>query len=162
MLRRPNTWNMKARTVLGSIIVAIAAVPAIGVAAPAPSPGARIISIQLAGHGLTNAELGQLRGGAAVPYATWLNAAAVQAEGTAGQARAAATAYEAAYAATVHPPAVAANRAQLASLIATNILGLNAPAISSTEAQYAKMWAQDVAAMIGYQAGAAATAAGRP
>jgi PPE family len=46
-----------------------------------------------------------------------------------------------------HPTAVSANRAQLAALIARNFLGQNAPAIASTEAHYAEMWAQDVAAM---------------
>jgi hypothetical protein len=47
----------------------------------------------------------------------------------------------------VHPSAVAANRATLAALVATNLLGQNAPAIASAEAQYAEMWARDVAAM---------------
>jgi PPE-repeat protein len=56
------------------------------------------------------------------------------------------------------PSVTAANRAQLASLIATNLLGQNAPAIVATEAQYAEMWAQDVTALaegagINYQFG---------
>jgi PPE-repeat protein len=55
-------------------------------------------------------------------------------------------------AATLPPTAVAANRAQLATLIATNLLGHNAPAIAATEAQYAEMWAHDAAAMFGYPA----------
>ena len=38
-------------------------------------------------------------------------------------------------------PVIAANRAQLAALVATNILGQNAPAIAATEAQYGQMWA---------------------
>ncbi|HEY5384548.1 MAG TPA: PPE domain-containing protein [Acidimicrobiales bacterium] len=46
-----------------------------------------------------------------------------------------------------HPSAVTANRVTLAALVATNILGQNAPAVASTEAHYAEMWAQDVAAM---------------
>jgi PPE-repeat protein len=46
-----------------------------------------------------------------------------------------------------HPGQVAANRATLAALVATNLLGQNAPAIASTEAHYAEMWAQDVQAM---------------
>jgi hypothetical protein len=46
------------------------------------------------------------------------------------------------------PPSVtAANRAQLASLITTNLFGQNAPAIAATEAHYAEMWAQDVTAL---------------
>jgi PPE-repeat protein len=48
---------------------------------------------------------------------------------------------------TVPPAMIAANRAQLMSLIATNILGQNTPAIAATEAHYGEMWAQDVTAM---------------
>lgn len=95
---------------------------------------------------------------AAAPYAAWMSATAIQAEQTANQARAAVVAYEAAFLATVPPPVIAANRAQLMALIATNFLGQNTPAIMATEAQYAEMWAQDAAAMYGY-AGASATAA---
>ncbi len=94
----------------------------------------------------------------AVPYVGWLSAAAGQAELSAGQARAAATAFEAALTATVHPAAVAANRVSLVSLVATNFFGLNAPAIAATEFDYVEMWAQDVAAMMGYHAGAASVA----
>jgi PPE-repeat protein len=57
----------------------------------------------------------------------------------------------------VPPPIIAANRALLMSLIATNFLGQNTPAIAATEAHYAEMWAQDAAAMFGY-AGSSATA----
>jgi PPE-repeat protein len=92
---------------------------------------------------------------AAAPYAAWLGTTAEQAEQTAAQAEAAAAAYEAAFAETVPPPVIAANRAQLMALIATNILGQNTPAIAATEAQYAEMWAQDAAAMYGYAASSA-------
>jgi PPE-repeat protein len=94
---------------------------------------------------------------AAAPYVAWLGTTAEQAEQTAAQAEAAAAAYEAAFAATVPPPVIAANRAQLMGLIATNILGQNTPAIAANEAQYAEMWAQDAAAMYGY-AGSSAVA----
>jgi PPE-repeat protein len=47
---------------------------------------------------------------------------------------------------------VAANRSQLATLVATNIFGLNTQAIAATETQYGEMWAQDAAAMYGYAA----------
>ena len=87
---------------------------------------------------------------AAAPYAAWMSATAAQAEQTAAQARAAAAAYETAFAATVPPPVITANRAALASLLATNIFGQNTAAIATTEAQYAGMWAQDAAAMYGY------------
>jgi PPE-repeat protein len=94
---------------------------------------------------------------AAAPYAAWMNTTAAQAEQTAAQAQAAVTAYESAFSMTVPPAVIAANRAQLASLVATNILGQNTPAIAATEAQYGEMWAQDAAAMYGY-AGSSATA----
>ena len=94
---------------------------------------------------------------ATAPYLAWLNATAAQAQQTAAQARAAAGAFEAAFAATVPPPAIAANRLLLATLTATNILGINTPAIAATEAHYLEMWAQDAAAMYGY-AGAAGVA----
>ena len=94
---------------------------------------------------------------AAAPYTAWMNTTAAQADETAAQAKAAAAAYEAAFGATVPPPVVAANRTQLASLVATNFLGQNTPAIAATEAQYGEMWAQDAAAMYGY-AGSSATA----
>jgi PPE-repeat protein len=94
---------------------------------------------------------------AAAPYAAWMNTTAAQAEQTANQANAAAAAYEAAFAMTVPPPVIAANRAQLAALVATNVLGQNTPAIAATEAQYGEMWGQDAAAMYAY-AGASAAA----
>ncbi|MBV9349949.1 MAG: PPE family protein [Mycobacterium sp.] len=93
---------------------------------------------------------------AAAPYAAWMNTTAAQAEQTAAQATAAAGAYETAFAATVPPPVIAANRAQLATLVATNVLGQNTPAIAATEAHYGQMWAQDAAAMYGYAGSSAA------
>jgi len=93
---------------------------------------------------------------AVTPYVDWLSTTAAQAEETANQARAAVAAYEAAFAMTVPPPAIAANRATLMALIATNFLGQNTPAIMATEALYVEMWAQDAAAMYGYAASSAA------
>jgi PPE-repeat protein len=93
---------------------------------------------------------------AAAPYAAWMSATAAQAEQAATQARAAAVAYQSAFAATVPPPVIAANRSQLASLVATNLFGQNTPAIAATEVQYADMWAQDAAAMYGYAGSSAA------
>ncbi|MDT5226985.1 MAG: hypothetical protein QOH94_778 [Mycobacterium sp.] len=87
---------------------------------------------------------------AATPYLSWMNATAAQAEQAANQAKAAASAYETAFTATVPPPVIVANRTLLASLVSTNILGQNTPAIAATEAHYAEMWAQDAAAMYGY------------
>jgi PPE-repeat protein len=99
---------------------------------------------------------------AATPYVEWMSTAAAQAEQTAGQAQAAAAAYEAAYAMTVPPAVVAANRAQQAALVATNVVGQNTAAIAATEALYAEMWAQDAAAMYGYAGSSAAAATVTP
>jgi PPE-repeat protein len=93
---------------------------------------------------------------AAAAYMHWLHTTAEQARQTAIQARAAAAAFEQAHAMTVPPPLVAANRARLSVLLATNVLGQNTAAIAATEAEYVEMWAQDVAAMYGYAAGSAA------
>jgi PPE-repeat protein len=87
---------------------------------------------------------------AAAPYLEWLNTTATQAEQTGAQAFAAAAAFESAFGMTVPPPVVAANRTQLATLVATNVFGQNTPAIAATEAHYAEMWAQDAGAMNGY------------
>lgn len=96
---------------------------------------------------------------AATPFVAWLNAAAEQAQLASGQVVAAAAAFEAALSATVHPATVAANRASLVSLVATNFLGQNTPAIAANEGSYEEMWAQDVAAMIGYHANSVSMAA---
>lgn len=99
---------------------------------------------------------------AAAPYVAWIHATAAQAEEAGAQAKLAASAYEAAFAATVPPPVIAANRALLATLIATNILGQNTPAIAATETQYMEMWAQDAAAMYAYTASSASASALAP
>ena len=91
----------------------------------------------------------------AAPYMGWLHSTAEQAMHTAIQVRIAAAAFELAHAMTVPPAAVATNRAQLATLIATNFFGQNTAAIAATEAQYAEYWAQDVTAMSGYAASSA-------
>ncbi|MFZ3315467.1 PPE family protein, partial [Mycobacterium sp.] len=57
---------------------------------------------------------------AATSYTAWLTATATQAEATAAQAKTAVAAYQAAFTSTVPPPAVAANRSQLTTLVATN------------------------------------------
>ena len=92
---------------------------------------------------------------AAEPYMEWMTSTAAQAEQTAGQARAAAAAYEVAFTATVPPPAIAANRSTLATLVATNFFGQNTPAIAANQAEYAGMWAQDASAMYAYTASSA-------
>src|ERR1700759_5423062 len=92
---------------------------------------------------------------AVAPYLTWMQGTAAQAAETASQASAAASAYETAFAAHVPPAEIAANRTQLASLVASNIIGQNNAAIAATEAQYGEMWAQDALAMDTYAASSA-------
>lgn len=98
---------------------------------------------------------------AAAPHVAWLNGTAGHAEQAGAQAVTAAAAYEAAFAETVPPPVIAANRALLMALLATNFLGQNTAAIAAAEAHYAEMWAQDATAMYGY-AGASAAASTLP
>jgi PPE-repeat protein len=100
--------------------------------------------------------------GAAATYVSWISATAVQAQQTAAQAMAAVAAYEAAFVMTVPPPVIAANRALLLALVATNFFGQNTPAIMATEALYVEMWAQDAAAMDGYAGAASAASALTP
>src|SRR6202000_972519 len=98
----------------------------------------------------------------AATFVEWLSATAAQAEESATQAHAAAAGYETAFAMTVPPPVIAANRALLATLLATNFFGQNPPAIATTEIQYAEMWAQDAVAMYGYAASSASATALSP
>ncbi len=86
------------------------------------------------------------------PFMAWTAGVAARAAETASQARLAVEAYEAAFAMTVPPPAVFANRARLAALVATNFFGQNSPAIAATEAEYGEMWARDAIAMYEYAA----------
>jgi PPE-repeat protein len=99
---------------------------------------------------------------AVTPLIAWLQQTGAAAEHAGVQASNSAAAYETAFAATVPPAVVAANRALLATLVATNFLGINTPAIAATEANYAEMWAQDAAAMTGYQASSAASSQFQP
>jgi PPE-repeat protein len=99
---------------------------------------------------------------AAARYVTWLSTTAGQAEQTAADAKAAVAAYEAAFAMTVPPPVIAANRALLMLLVATNFFGQNAPAIAATEAHYMEMWAQDATAMYTYAGSTSAVMSALP
>jgi PPE-repeat protein len=89
---------------------------------------------------------------ATAPYVDWLMTTAGQAAETSAQAQFAAAAYEGAFASTVPPAVIAANRALLAALVATNFLGQNTPAIMATEAHYMEMWFQDGLTMDTYAA----------
>ncbi|MGV0037845.1 PPE family protein [Mycobacterium colombiense] len=99
---------------------------------------------------------------AAQPIVTYLTETAAALEQASTQATASAAAYEAAFAATVPPPVIAANRSLLATLVATNFLGVNSAAIAATEAQYAEMWVQDATMMATYQAASAAAGTLQP
>ncbi|KAA1251616.1 PPE family protein [Mycobacterium simiae] len=92
------------------------------------------------------------------PYLAWMRETAARAEQAATQARMAVAAYDAVLAAVVPPPLVAANRAQTASLLSTNILGQNTARIALLEAEYSDMWTQDATAMYVYAAASASIA----
>lgn len=89
---------------------------------------------------------------AAAPYVVWMLATAAQCEQAAAAATEAAGAFEAARAGVVPPPVIEANRNMLMTLIATNFMGFNTPAIAATEAAYDEMWSQDTAVMYGWAA----------
>lgn len=99
---------------------------------------------------------------AVAPYLVWMRQTAAQCEHAARQATAAVAAYEAAFALTVPPPMVEANRVRLSTLVVTNLLGQNTPAIMATEAEYGEMWAQDATAMYAYAADSASACALAP
>ena len=98
----------------------------------------------------------------AKPIVSWLTTSAAAAEQAATQATSSAAAYEAAFSGVISPPVIAANRAQLAALVATNFLGINTPAIMATEAEYAEFWVQDAITMYVYQAASTAAAILQP
>lgn len=95
---------------------------------------------------------------AARPFVDWLTCTAESSARAATQAMSSVAAYETAFAMMVPPAEVAANRAELAALTATNTFGQNTPAIAVLEARYSEMWARDAAAMYGYAASSAAAA----
>lgn len=89
---------------------------------------------------------------AALPSAAWISAAGAHAQAAAATVQAGVDGYCAAVAATIPYPVVVANRAREATLVATNILGQNTPAIAEAEAEYAEFWSQNAGAMMGYLA----------
>jgi PPE-repeat protein len=148
-----NSGRMYAGPGSGPLMAAAAAWDEIAAALATAASGYGLVIAELtAGPWVGSASSSMVS--AVLPYVGWLGAVAGSAEETASQGRAAAAAFEAAFAMTA-PPAIAANRVLLATLIATNFFGQNTPAIMATEAQYAEMWAQDAAAMYGYAAASA-------
>lgn len=152
-----NSGRMYAGPGSGSLLAAAAAWTGLAADLHAAAAGHRsVVSGLTSGPWLGPASASLVA--AVAPLVAWLDSSAEQAEQAAGQAAAAAAAYETAFAATVPPPVIAANRALLASLIATNFFGQNTPAIAVAEADYFEMWAQDAAAMYGYAGSSAAAA----
>lgn len=146
----PETNSIRIYTGPGSAPMLAAATAWHGLATELSSMAAPYLS-QVSGlaagwHG----DSGQRMAAAAAPYIRWLNTSAAQAEQTAVQATAQAVAYETARAATTPPPVIAANRSLQVTLMNTNFLGQNTPAIMATETLYMEMWAQCAAAMYGY------------
>jgi PPE-repeat protein len=90
------------------------------------------------------------------PYVSWVSTTAGQAEHAASQALSAAAAFETVFASVVPPPLIAANRAELAQAVSTNVLGLNNNVIAQLESQYAEFWSQNASALYNYAASSAA------
>jgi len=86
----------------------------------------------------------------AAPYVVWMLATAAQCEEAAAAAAQAAMVFEAAHAGVVPPPEIAENRVRLAALVASNVFNVNAGPIAATEADYQRMFGQDVTAMSTY------------
>jgi PPE-repeat protein len=139
----------------GPMVAAAAAWDGLAAELSSAATSYRAVVSELAGQSWLGPSSATMAASAA-PYVAWMDTTAAQAEQTASQARSAVAAYQAAFLATVPPPVIAANRALLMSLVATNIFGQNTPAIAATEAQYAQMWAQDATAMYGYAGTSAA------
>lgn len=91
------------------------------------------------------------------PYLDWLRVTAQQCQEVATSVQVMAAAFELTHWTVVHPSLVAANRARLAMLLATNFFGVNYPAIAETEAEYNTMWVNNSAAMVRYAATSAST-----
>ncbi len=108
-------------------------------------------SLTEAWHGPSAAAMTQAVG----PYVTWLRTTAQQCQQLSLSAQVAAAAFGSTLVSVVHPSVVAANRAQLVHLLATNAFGMNLPAIAATEAQYQVMWANNSSAIFRYQAASA-------
>ncbi|MDT5147338.1 MAG: hypothetical protein QOC58_1983 [Mycobacterium sp.] len=85
------------------------------------------------------------------PYLAWMRGTAQQARQLANSTQVAAAAYNATRAAVTQPAEVAANRTQLAHLLATNLLGMNVAAIAENEAEYERMWMSNSTAISQYQ-----------
>ncbi len=151
-----NSTRMYAGAGAGSLATAAAAWEKLATELSSTAASYRAVVSELTGQAWVGPSSAGMAA-AVAPYVSWMNSTAAQAQQTASQLGSAVAAYEAAFAATVPPPQIEVNRALLASLVSTNTLGQNTPAIAATEAQYSEMWARDTSAMLGY-AGASSAA----
>lgn len=120
-----NSMRMYTGVGSGSMLAAVVAWDGLATDLRSAAPSFGPVTSGLSGlwwQGPSSAAMSQV----AAAYVAWLGAAATQAEQAAAQARVTAGAFEAAFAATVHPAVVAANRAQIVSLAASNVFGQNA------------------------------------
>ncbi len=138
MLEASAAWESVAAELESAVAAYSAAVSTLAESWSGPSSSAMIQAVQ--------------------PYLTWMRNTAQQARQTAASAQDAATAFTTTLASVVPPAVVAANRARLARLLSTNLLGINLPAIARVEDEYQTMWANNSAALGRYQAASAQAA----
>ena len=138
-----------------SMVAAASAWNAVAAELASTAQGIDKVVVQLAGESWLGPSSAAMAA-AVQPYVSWITTTAGQAEHAAAQASSAAAAFETVFASVVPPPLIAANRAELAQAVSTNVLGLNNGVIAQLESQYAEFWSQNASAMYSYAASSAA------
>jgi PPE-repeat protein len=138
-----------------SMVAAASAWNSVAAELASTAQGIDKVVVQLAGESWLGPSSAAMAA-AVQPYVSWLTTTAGQAEHAAAQASSAAAAFETVFASVVPPPVIAANRAELAQAVSTNVLGLNNGVIAQLESQYAEFWSQNASAMYSYAASSAA------